>query len=213
MSSAEEGMQVEDAEQAERYPTRKPAGFLASAATTLIVLTVGFAIFAFTPGVLVSLYAGMVAAYAAVPYTIVAIVVREVVARRGPGGGEDEPGDDEAIRFGLFRQRASFVTAIAMLVAFVLLVVVIAAWGSVDRVGVGSGLAVFGAFAVVAGGFAIVVNVPLIYSGSVVRSGRYAVRHRVGAWRLILATTILTTASWIAYCAFAVYFITQSAWS
>ncbi|WES64811.1 hypothetical protein P0L94_01775 [Microbacter sp. GSS18] len=33
------------------------------------------------------------------------------------------------------------------------------------------------------------------------------VTQRVGAWRLIVATTILTTASWVGYCAFAVVFI------
>ncbi|SFR70257.1 hypothetical protein SAMN05428970_0897 [Agromyces sp. CF514] len=210
MSNTEEGVHAETAAE---VPEPKPQGLYASAAMTLILLAVGFAIFAFTPGVMVSLYAGMAAAYAAVPYTVVAIVVREVVARRAWRGAEDEPRNDEAIRFGLFRQRASLVTAVTMLVAFAVLVVVtVAVMGSVDRVGGYGGLAVFGAFAVVAGGFAIVVNMPLIYTGSVVRSERYAVRERIGAWRLIRATTILTTASWIAYCAFGVFFITQSMW-
>ena len=67
----------------------------------------------------------------------------------------------------------------------------------------------FGAFAVLAGGLSIVVNAPSIYAGSVVRSERYAIRERVGAWRLILANTILTTLSWIGYCAFAVYFLVE----
>ncbi|MFF2370877.1 hypothetical protein [Agromyces sp. NPDC058110] len=210
MSDTEEGIQ---AEAAAVVPEPKPQGLYASIAMTLTVLAVGFAVFGFGPGALVSLYAGMVATYVAVPYTVLAIIVREVVAHRTWRGDDDEPRNAEAIRFGLFRQRASFVTAVTMLAAFaVLVVVVVVVMGPVDRLGGFSGLAVFGSFAVVAGGFAIVVNVPLIYTGSVVRSERYAVRERIGAWRLIRATTILTTASWIAYCAFGVFFITQSMW-
>ncbi|GAA1960602.1 hypothetical protein [Agromyces allii] len=203
----------------QRYPRPRRPGFLASAAITLLVLGVGFAVFGYSPAVLVTLYGGMLAAYAAIPYTLTAIVVREVVARRGRG--EDEEPNDEAVRFGLFRQRASFVTAIAMLVAITVLVVgaIVDASGAYDPFGpagsgpFGGGLASFGAFAFFAGGFAIVVNVPSIYSASVVRSERHAVRQRVGAWRVIRANTILTTASWIAYCGFGVFFITQTFWS
>ncbi|MGI9823027.1 hypothetical protein [Agromyces sp. Marseille-Q5079] len=196
----------------ERYPTPRRRSFLATAAITLAVLGVGFAILGFTPGILVALYGGMIAAYVALPYTLLAIIVREVVARRGQGGGDDEPRNDEAIRFGLFRQRASFVTAIVMLVAIVILVVMANVSGSVPGGSgpFGGGLAVFGAFAVFAGAFAIVVNAPSIYSAPIVRSERYAVRQRIGAWRLILATTILTTLSWLAYCGFGVFFVTQS---
>jgi hypothetical protein len=197
---------------AARYPTPGRPGFLATAAITLAVLGVGFAILGFTPGVLLALYGGMVAAYAAVPYTLLAIIVREVVARRRPPSGEDEPRDEEVMDFRLFRQRASFVTAIVMLVAITVLValVVMPGSGSPAGSGAGGGLAVFGSFAVVAGAFAIVVNAPSIYTGRIVRSERYAVRHRAGAWRLILATTVLTTSSWVAYCGFGIVFVSQS---
>jgi len=193
---------------------------------TLVILVAGYAIFGFTPALFVTLYVGMAAAYVAIPYTVVALVAREVNAwrgrhdgaarRDGDGGGDGGPElSDDAIRFGLTRQRASIATAIAMLVALIVFVAaLVGGWG--DRPGTtldlisDRGLLTFGPFAAVSGVLAIVVNVPSIYSRLVVGSERYAIRHRVGAWKLILANTILTTASWIAYCGFAVHFLIRS---
>lgn len=204
----------------ERYPVSRRPGALATVAITLSILGVGFAVFGFTPALLATLYAGMAAAYVAIPYTVVAVITREVSAWRSRHGGE--PGrngeaelSDEAIRFGMFRQRASLTTAIAMLVTLALFAAaLLGGWGDQPSTAPGSlgegGLLGFGAFAVVAGVLAIVVNVPAIYSRLVVGSERHAIRQRLGAWKLILANTILTTASWIAYCGFAAYFLTES---
>ena len=204
----------------ERFPVSRRPGALATVAITLSILGVGFAVFGFTPALLATLYAGMAAAYVAIPYTVVAVITREVSAWRSRHGGE--PGrngeaelSDEAIRFGMFRQRASLTTAIAMLVIFAVFVVaLLGGWGDQPNTAPGllgeGGLLAFGAFAVVSGVLAIVVNVPSIYSRPVVGSERHAIRHRLGAWKLILANTILTTASWFAYCGFAAYFLTES---
>jgi hypothetical protein len=115
----------------------------------------------------------------------------------------------------MFRQRASLTTAIAMLVTLAVFVAtLVGGWGDQPSTAPGllgnGGLLTFGAFAAVSGVLAIVVNVPSIYSRLVVGSERHAIRQRVGAWKLILANTILTTTSWIAYCGFAVHFLTES---
>ncbi len=193
---------------------------LATVAITLLILGVGFAVFGFTPALFATLYVGMAAAYVAVPYTVVAVIAREVSAWRSRhhGGRRSDGGlelSDDAIRFGMFRQRASLTTAIAMLVALAVLVgVLVGGWGDQPSTAPGllasRSLLTFGAFAAVSGVLAVVVNMPSIYSRLVVGSERHAIRQRVGAWKLILANTILTTTSWIAYCGFAVHFITQS---
>ena len=98
--------------------------------------------------------------------------------------------------------------------AAVLVGVLVGGWGDHPSTAPGllanSCLLTFGAFAAVSGVLAVVVNMPSIYSRLVVGSERHAIRQRVGAWKLILANTILTTTSWIAYCGFAVHTITQS---
>ena len=203
----------------ERYPANRRPGVLAAVVITLLILGFGFAIFGFTAAILAALIVGMVAAYVAIPYTVLAIVVREVSARRSRRDaeprheGEPEHHDD-AIRFRMFRQRASMTTAIAMLVALTVSVVLNGGLGDLPGSGSGSvenmSLATFGAFAAVAGVLAIVVNAPSIYSPLIVGSERHAIRGRTGAWKLILANTILTTTSWIAYCGFAIHFVTQS---
>jgi hypothetical protein len=204
----------------ERYPVSRRPGSLATVAITLLILGSGFAVFGFTAAVLATLYVGMAAAYVAIPYTVVAVIAREVSAWRSRHDGEpDRDGkaelSDAAIRFGMFRQRASLTTAIAMLVALAVLVaVLVGGQGDQPSTAPGmlasGGLLTFGAFAAVSGALAIVVNVPSIYSRLVVGSERHALRQRVGAWKLILANTILTTTSWIAYCGFAIHFLTQS---
>ncbi len=202
-----------------RQAGRRP-GPLATVAITLLILGVGSAVFGFTPALLATLYVGMAAAYVAIPYTVVAVVAREVSAWRSRHddkprpAGEPELGE-HAMRFGMFRQRASLTTSIAMLAALVVFVAaLVGGWsdqpGSAPGLLGERGLLAFGAFAVVSGVLAIVVNVPSIYSRLVVGSERRAIRQRRGAWKLILANTILTTASWIAYCGFAVFFLTQS---
>ena len=196
----------------ERYPVTRRPGVLATVAITLLILGFGFAVFGFTAALIATLYVGMVAAYVAIPYTLVAIIAREVKARRVRRDGEAEHLDD-AVWFRMFRQRASMTTAIAMLAAISVLVVLAGPLGELSGPGTGPlgsmSLGTFGAFAVVSGVFAIVVNAPSIYAGRVVRSERYAIREHVGAWKLILANTILTTTSWIAYCGFAIHFLTQ----
>ena len=204
----------------ERYPVSRRPGALATVAITLLILGLGFAVFGFTAAVLATLYVGMAAAYVAIPYTVVAVIAREVSAWRSRHDGElrrdGEPElSDDAIRFGMFRQRASLTTAIAMLVALAVLVaVLLGGWGDQPSTAPGllasGGLLTFGAFAAVSGVLAVVVNVPSIYSRLVVGSERHAIRQRVGAWKLILTNTILTTTSWIAYCGFAVHFLTRS---
>jgi hypothetical protein len=203
----------------ERYRTGRRLGALASVAITLLILGVGFAVFRFTPAVVATLYAGMAAACVAIPYTVVAVIAREFSGWRSRHEGETGPDGalelgDEAICFGMFRQRASLTMAIVMLVALAVLAAVpVGIWSSQPsnaRGLLGNGdLLAFGVFATVAGALAVVVNVPSIYSRRVVGSERYAIRHRVGAWKLVLANTILTTSSWIAYCGFAVYFLSQ----
>lgn len=201
---------------AERYGTARPQTPLVSLVITLLILGFGFAIFGFSPAILVSLYAGMAAAYVAIPYTVIAIVAREVRARRGRARdrAEAEAGVESAYRadvlaFGTFRQRASLVTAVAMLGALIVAVVLSQPWDDSSGFSGGpmSSAGMLGVFALVGGGLAIVVNAPSIYREPVVSAERHAMRARVGAWRLILATTLLTTTSWIAYCGFAVYFI------
>jgi hypothetical protein len=205
----------------EHYGTRRPQTLLASVVFTLLILGFGFVVFSYTPALLISLYGGMVASYVAVPYTVFAIVAREVRARRGrardrveAAAGLESTYRSDALEFGLFRQRASLVTAIVMLAALIAAVVMAAvrAWG--DQSGFGSdpmmSLSTLGAFAFIGGVFAIIVNVPSIYSDPVVQAERHAMRARVGAWRLILATTVLTTVSWLAYCGFAVFFIAST---
>lgn len=199
----------------DRYPTRR-LGAIGAIGVTLAILGVGFVILGLSPALFAALYLGMAAVYVAVPYTAIAIIAREVNAWRGRRHGEGEGGAgyrDEAVQFGMFRQRASMVTAIVMLAALLAWRLSIMTWDA--RTGTplgpehGTSIMLFGAFAVLAGGLSIVVNAPSIYAGSVVRSERYAIRERVGAWRLILANTILTTLSWIGYCAFAVYFLVE----
>jgi hypothetical protein len=160
----------------------------------------------------------MAAAGVAIPYTVVAVIAREVSGWRSRHEGETGPDgllelSDEAIRFGMFRQRASLTMATVMLVALAVLVAVpVGIWSNQPSTAPGLGnanLLAFGVFATVAGALAVVVNVPSIYSRRVVGSERYAIRHHVGAWKLVLANTILTTASWIAYCGFAVHFLNQ----
>ena len=204
----------------ERNPVRRRPGALATVAVTLLILGVGFAVFGFTPALYATLFVGMVAAYVAIPYTVVAVLAREVLAWRSRHDGEPhrdgKPGlSDDAIRFGMFRQRASLTTAIAMLVALAVFVaMLVGGWG--DQPSTAPGilanrvLLTFGAFAAVSGVLAIVVNVPSIYSRLVVGSERHAIRQRVGAWKLILANTILTTTSWVAYCGFAVHFLAEA---
>ena len=204
----------------ERYQTGRRLGALASVSITLLILGFGFAVFRFTPAVLATLYAGMAAACAAIPYTVVAVIAREVSRWRSRHEGETGTDgalelSDEAIRFGMFRQRASLTLAIVMLVALAGLVAVpVGVWSNQPSTAPGllanADLLAFGVFATVAGALAVVVNVPSIYSRVVVGSERHAIRQRVGAWKLILANTILTTTSWIAYCGFAVHFLTQS---
>lgn len=204
----------------ERNPVSRRPGALATVAITLLILGLGFAVFGFTPALFATLYVGMAASYVAIPYTVVAVIVREVSAWRSRHDGEPrrdgEPElSDDAIRFGMFRQRASLTTAIAMLVTLAVPVaVLLGGWGDQPSTAPGllasRGLLTFGAFAAVSGVLAVVVNVPSIYSRLVVGLERHAIRQRVGAWKLILANTILTTTSWIAYCGFAVHFITQS---
>ena len=200
----------------ERQSTARRPGALASVVLTLLILAFGFAIFGFTPAIIVTLYAGMVASWVAIPYTVVAIVARELRARRsGIHVGPDAVPRPEAVRFGLFRQRASLVNAIAMLTVLLVAVTLnlVAGVGLIDAGPLAAGsLTSLGAFALVGGVFAIVVNAPFIYSREIVASERAAMRSRTGAWRLIRATTILTTASWVAYCGFALLFIT-SMWS
>jgi hypothetical protein len=204
----------------DRYPVSRRPGALATAAITLLILGVGFAVFGFTAALFATLYAGMAAAYVAIPYTVAAVISREVSAWRSRHDGEPRPDghpelSDEVIRFGMFRQRASLTTAITMLATLAVFVVtLVGGWDDGSSTAPGllgdRGLLGFGAFAVVSGVLAIVVNVPSIYSRRVVGSERHAIRHRLGAWKLILANTILTTASWILYCGFAVYFLTES---
>ena len=181
---------------------------------TLGILGVGFVIFGYSPALLASLYVGMAAPYVAIPYTAIAVIAREFNARNRRGLTEDDPDyRGDAARFEMFRQRASMVTAIVMLAALVVWPLVVSPLDAASGPEIGPlpgpSLLTFGAFAVVAGGVSIVVNAPSIYSGSVVRSERYAIRKRVGAWKLILANTIFTTLSWIAYCGFGVYFLTE----
>jgi hypothetical protein len=204
----------------ERHPLRRRPGALATVAITLLILGSGFAVFGFTPALLATLYVGLVAAYIAIPYTVLAVIAREVNAwwsrRDGQLRRDDQPElSGDAIRFGMFRQRASLTTAIAMLVTLAVFVAgLLGGWGDQPNTAPGppgeGDLLAFGAFAVVSGVLAIVVNGPSIYSRLVIGSERHAIRQRLGAWKLILANTILTTASWIAYCGFAVYFLTQS---
>jgi len=200
----------------ERRSTRRRPGALASVVLTLLILTFGFAIFGFTPAIIVTLYAGMVASWVALPYTVVAIVARESRARRSRIRLDaDAVPHPEAVRFGLFRQRASLVNAIAMLTVLLVAVILnlVAGVGLIDAGSLAAGsLTALGAFALVGGVFAIVVNAPFIYSREIVASERAAMRSHTGAWRLIRATTILTTASWVAYSGFALLFIT-SMWS
>lgn len=205
---------------AKRYQTGRRPGALATVAITLLILGLGFAVFGFTPALIATLYLGMAAAYVAIPYTVVAVIAREVSAWRsrhdGQPSGSGEPElSHEAIRFNMFRQRASLTTAIAMLVGLAVFVAnLVGGWGDQPSAAPGllasRGLLIFGAFAVVSGVLSVVVNVPSIYSRPVVGSERHAIRQRLGAWKLILASTVLTTTSWVAYCGFAVYFLTQS---
>jgi hypothetical protein len=200
---------------AERYGTARPRTALASVGITLLILGVGYAIFGYTPAIFVSLFAGMIASWVAIPYTVFAIVARELRARRGRARDriEAEAGVESAYRrdvleFGLFRQRASLVTAIAMLGALIVAVAAFRPWEHlIGADGPAMDASPFGVFALVGGTLAIIVNAPSIYRQDVVHAERHAMRARVGAWRLILATTILTTTSWIAYCGFAVFFI------
>ncbi|MDR5706677.1 hypothetical protein [Agromyces aerolatus] len=198
-----------------RYPTDRRPSFLAAVVITLVILGFGFVVFGYTPAVIATLYVGMFASYVAIPYTVIALVVRELTARRARTRAEGADVSDDAIRFGLFRQRASLVNAVAMLAFLLVTIALSLSWGGQPAVGMGpsGGLMTLGTFALVAGTFAIVVNVPSIYSSRVVGSERHAIRERIGAWKLILATTILTTASWIAYSGFALYFLTLSMWS
>lgn len=198
----------------ERYPASRRPGVLGAVAITLSILGFGFAIFGFSPALFATLYVGMFAAYVAIPYTVVAVIAREFSARRSRNRREGEPErSDDAIRFRLFRQQASLVTAVAMLAALIVWPVLVSPWDAQPGPATGPlpGMSVmtFGAFAVVAGVLAIVVNAPSIYSGLIVGSERYAIGERVGAWKLVLANTILTTVSWIGYCGFAVYFLTE----
>ncbi|TFW00190.1 hypothetical protein [Orlajensenia leifsoniae] len=200
-----------------QLPTKRYLGALAAIFNTLLILGVGFVLCAFTGGMFVALYVGFIAAYVAIPYTVVAITARELSARRWRRRAARNDGEPEqthvAVRFGMFRQRASMTTAIVMLAALVAVAVWGLRWDEILSSGFSSASAegfsmmAFGAFAVVAALLAIVVNVPSIYSASVVGSERYAVRERVGAWKLIIANTILTTASWIGYCVFAIYYL------
>lgn len=197
----------------EPHPTTRRPSWLGAVVLTLLVLGFGVVIFGYTPAVIATLYVGFAAAFAAIPYTVIAIVAREMSARRARKHGEGRPEpeySDDAIRFGLFRQRASLVNAIAMLAFLIVTIVLSLPWDSQSGIGMGpsGNLMTLGTFALVAGVFAIVVNVPSIYSARVVGSERHAVRERVGAWKLIRATSILTTASWIGYCGFALYFMT-----
>ncbi|WP_308796765.1 hypothetical protein [Agromyces silvae] len=196
---------------------RRPSA-LAAVVITLLILGFGFVVFGYTPAVVATMYLGIFASYVAIPYTAIALVAREVSARRTRPHREGDPAhSDDAIRFGLFRQRASLVNAIAMLTFLIVVIALSVPWGAErpSATGLSGSLMTLGTFAFVAGTLAIVVNVPSIYSRRVVGSERHAIRERVGAWKLILATTILTTASWLAYCGFALYFLTisMSPWS
>ncbi len=198
----------------ERYPARRRPGVLGAVAITLSILGFGFAIFGFSPALFATLYVGMFAAYVAIPYTAVAVIVREFRARQNRTRRDGEPErSDDAIRFRMFRQQASIINAVVMIAALIVWPVLVSPWdaqpGPATGPLPGMSLMTFGAFAVVAGVLAIVVNAPSIYSGLVVGSERYAIRERVGAWKLILANTILTTVSWVGYCGFAVYFLTE----
>jgi hypothetical protein len=200
---------VTEAATERRLGSRRP-GVLATVAVTLSILGLGFAIFGYSPAIYVTLYVGMLATYVAIPYTAVAIIAREFSARRGQRRREGEPAySDDAMQFRMFRQRASIVNAVAMLGALIAWPVLVSPWDSQQGSGTSPlpemSVMTFGAFAVVAGVLAIVVNAPSIYSGLIARSERHAIRERVGAWKLILANTILTTASWIAYCGVAVF--------
>lgn len=205
------------AELADRYGTRRRPGFFAAIAITLVIVGLGFVVLGLTPAMIVALIGGMAASYAAVPYTVVAIVARERTARRGRARDEVEAaaGVESAYRsdvlaFGTFRQRASLVNAIVMLAVLIGALGVMQGWLQTDSgTRLVGALPLFGAFALAAGVFAMVVNAPAIYRVEVVRAERHAVRARAGAWRLILATAILTTVSWIGYCGFAVVFLTS----
>jgi 4-amino-4-deoxy-L-arabinose transferase-like glycosyltransferase len=219
-SSASEAYKASSASEAssERYPQRRRPGALGSIVITLLILGFGSVLFGYTPAIFATLYVGMFAAYVAIPYTALAIIVREVSARRGPERRRADGEPDysaEAMRFGLFRQRASLVNAITMLTVLIVAVLLTQPWESADgSPGAGplGSVTTLGAFALVAGAFAIIVNVPSIYSGLIAGSERHAIRQRAGAWKLILASTILTTASWIAYCGFAAVYLTATGW-
>lgn len=183
---------------------------------TLLILGAGFAIFGLTPALFVTMYVGMIAAIVAIPYTALAVISREFNARQGVGGRDGPPEiSDDAMRFRMFRQRASMVNATVMLGALIAMLALPRTSSQQSGLGVSplpdGSLLVFGAFAIVAGVLAMVVNAPSIYSRAIARSERHAIRRRVGAWKLILANTILTTASWIAYCGFAVHFLSEAA--
>ncbi|MRG60383.1 hypothetical protein GE115_10980 [Agromyces sp. CFH 90414] len=210
MVSNETGAGVTET-QADRPPMRRPQRPLAAVAGTLLILGFGFAIFGFSPALFATMYAGMIAPYVAIPYTLVAIIAREVSARRGTHDvGTEPPYREDAMGFTMFRQRASLVNAVAMLGALIVAFALsLFAGGDASGSPIDGGLMTIGAFAVVAGAFAIVVNVPSIYTRAVVRAERHAIRHRTGAWKLILANTILTTGSWIAYCGFGIHFLIE----
>ncbi|KQP01862.1 hypothetical protein ASF30_04695 [Leifsonia sp. Leaf264] len=204
-----------------RHPANRHSGALAAITTTLLIIGFGFAVFGFTSGLFAALYMGLFAAYAALPYTVLAIAMREITARRGRRvratlGDRNSDRSDEAMRFGRFSQRASLTTAIVMLVALLVQVVLGGPWdeqtGSATNSVGNMSLALFGAFAVVASALAIVVNAPSIFASAIVGAERRAVRERIGAWKLILATTVLTTTSWIAYCGFAMHILIHVMW-
>ncbi|WP_127792424.1 hypothetical protein [Agromyces sp. LHK192] len=202
---------VPDATVPEASGRRRP-GMVASIVITLAALAVGFLVFGLSPAIFATLYLGIAAAWVAIPYTFVAIVAREVTARRAASTRVGESDRcDRASGFALFRQRASLVTAIAMLVTLAVTAIVAATTiaGEPEFALPGSTYLYSGVVGVVGGGFAIVVNAPSIYSTTVVQAERRAIRERAGAWRLILASTILTTASWIAYCVFGLYLLAE----
>ncbi len=193
-----------------RGPER-PTSVFTHVAVTLGILAGGVAFFGPGPGAYGALMFGFVACFAAVPYTLVAIVVREASARRaGSAVGRASDGREEAAtNFALYAQRGSLVNAVVMLAALVVGVLTGGPFADSgdERELISMSSLIWGAIAAVTGAFSIMVNAPLIYRSSVAGAERRAIQERVGAWRPILATRILTTASWIGACAFAVVFL------
>lgn len=195
---------------AQQAGSQRPPGLVTHAAITLGILGLGSAVLGLTP---VGLIFGAVAVYAAIPYTVVAIIVREFSARRTPlASGREQARREAATSFALYSQRASLTNAVVMLMALVIALATgdpFADSGDERSVMSLRTMIALG-IAAATGAFAIAANVPVIYRSSIVQAERQAVRERIGSWRLILATTILTTAAWIGYCGFAVYYLART---